>query len=216
MSTTIDVQTIDDTHVQWSGGAAWALDSASVRQFIGYNTSNAYKCGGGYRFMVNIAQGETIITAYITFQATYNRTGTVVKAYIVGEDVDDAAAFSNIANYQGRRGTVVGGANDNNITTAKVDWDPIAAWSANQNYNTPEIKTIIQEIVDRPGKVPNQHMVIFVDDHDGRTTQSASTVREPKSIEEGNSHEATLHIEYGTSAAPGPSSVARFMAGGLL
>lgn len=68
-------------------------------------------------------QGATVSTAYLTLTCCSTRNSVTVNSYVTGEDTDDAVVWSDIANYQSRRGTAVGGANDDNRTTAQVAWD---------------------------------------------------------------------------------------------
>jgi len=71
-----------------------------------------------------------------------------------------------------------------NRTTARVDWDDIPAWTAGNDYDSPEIKTVIQEIVDRPGWASGQDMVIFWEDFEERSTYTGGApVRFPKAYE---------------------------------
>ncbi len=97
----------------------------------------------GLRFNgLNIPQGSMIISAYIQFMADESDTG-VTTAVITGEASDNAAAFSNVKYNLSSRPE----------TGNSVSWN-IPAW-ANGNsgaaQQTPELKSIIQEIVGRPG-----------------------------------------------------------------
>ena len=49
-------------------------------------------------------------------------------------------------------------------TTAVVNWQP-AAWTNNTTYDTPDLSTIIQEIIDRAGWVSGAHMQIIMDNN---------------------------------------------------
>ena len=126
--------------------------------------------GCGMRFTnITIAQGATIDTAKLTLRARFSEGGTVVRTRISAEDVDDAITFAdNKATFDTRWA---------NRTTARVDWDAIPAWTSGTDYDSPEIKTVIQEIVDRGGWVSGQDMVIFWDDFDDRSTHNLNTAR---------------------------------------
>jgi len=115
--------------------------------------------GAGGRFTnVTIPASSTIDSAYLKVTALVSRTETTVNTRIYGEDVDDAAAFSTVANYNGRT-----------QTSAFVDWDSISSWTINVEYSSPDIKTIIQEIIDRGGWASGQDMVVFWEDHGSST-----------------------------------------------
>jgi hypothetical protein len=190
----------DNCSVSWSG-SAWSLTTSATGQPVGRWSAGGAKQGGGMRFLnINMLKGMNITTAYLTLRANDNYSATTINSVIIGEDVDDAATFSDIANYQGRRGTIVGGANDNNITTASVAWNNIGAWTLNSDYNSPEIKTIVQEINNRAGWASGNDMVIFWDDHAAAGTQSDSTVRRGYSYTGSTTYAPKLHIEYSAVA----------------
>jgi hypothetical protein len=201
---TLDLQIVasaDDCRVRWSG-SAWELDAATTSQWVGVGGLPNTKAGGGMRFQsVTIPQGATVTTAYLTLTCQGSDSLTVVNSVIIGEGVDNAAAFSNIADYQARRGTIVGGANDNNITSASVSWNAIPAWTLDTEYNSPEIKTIIQEIVNRAGWASGNALVLFWDDHAGNTTQVTNTRRRGYSYDGSTAKAPKLHIEYATVTA---------------
>jgi hypothetical protein len=175
----------DDCRKKWTG-SAWSFDASNTSQNIGYYDSTAYKLGGGMRFQnVAIPQGATITTAYLTLRANNSFSNTAVNARIKGEDVDDAAAFSNLADFDGRA-----------RTTAEVDWNNVAAWANGSDYNSPEIKTVIQEIVGRAGWTPGNALVIFLDDFDDRSDHNNYTCRSAYSYDGSSTYVPKLHIEY--------------------
>ena len=105
----------------------------------------------GVRFVnVAIPKNATILTAKLTLQAYDTRTNTVCNVKIKGEDVDDAATFSTYANFAARA-----------RTTQYVNWDAIPAWTANTDYDSPDIKNIIQAIISRAGWVSGNNLVLF-------------------------------------------------------
>jgi len=165
-------------------GAAWAFQDGNSHT-VGQKTVWGFTHSGtGQRFQtVALAQAETIDTASLIITASGTKSSTTVKSYIQGEDADDAAAFSTYANYNGRA-----------RTTAKIAWDGIAAWTDGVEYTSPEIKTVIQEIVDRGGWATGQDIVIFWEDHDNRS--SASAIRGGHSHNLSNPEAPQLHVEY--------------------
>lgn len=156
--------------------------------------ANDYKRGGGFRFLsTGIPHYATITTAYMTFTCRWSKSGTVCNTRFTGE-LGDTETFSDLGNYQGRRGTVVGGADDDAITDAQVDWDGLAAWLAGVEYQGPEIKTIVSEIVNADDWETTYAMTIFWDDHDGRS--DSATERCAYAHSEDNSKATKLHVEY--------------------
>ena len=145
---------------------------------------------------VTIPQGATITAAYFTLVAVSPWTGTTPKSRITGENVDNAAAWSTLADYQARRGTVVGGANNDHLTAAQVNWDDIPAWSAGTAYNSPSIVSIIQEIVNRPGWASGNALALWWDDHDNRSSQIDACNRSGASWDSATYNPPALTVEY--------------------
>jgi len=190
----------DDCVVRLLSGA-WDIDLTNVGQSVGYITSTNYKVGGGLRFLnVAIPVGAIITTAYLILTARVADALTTVNSVIIGEKTATPATFGTVANYQGRRGNSQGavGWDAGNPTTAYVNWDGIDAWEVNAKYASPEIKTIIQEIIGLPTWLGDgtDDIVIFWDDHANRSTQTASTRRQAYSYNDTPAKAAQLYIEY--------------------
>jgi len=184
--TTLDRQVgaSSDDALAWWQNSAWQWNIAES-QWVGDAGDGRSKAGGGMRFTnVTIPQGSTITTAYLTFRARTTRTQTPIYSKIRGEAADNAAQFSDYANYSGRA-----------RTTAQVLWNDIPAWTAGNDYNSPEIKTVIQEIVNRAGWAAGNALVIFWDDHDGNTSAG---IRHAQSYNMDATNAPKLHIEYST------------------
>lgn len=155
----------DDASKQWDG-AVWSL-ATNANNFAGYNTNVSFQLGCGMRFNnVIIPQGATIASANITFTALANLANDDVNSRLTGEDADNPVTFSTLANYDARP-----------HTTANITWDAIPAWTQNTVYVSPEIKTIIQEIVGRPNWSSGNSIVIFWEDEEGRSTAINATYR---------------------------------------
>lgn len=163
-----------------------------------------YQSGCGMRFTnITILQKATIDEAYLTIYAGNSDNGTVVNTRISAEDVDDAATFADNEGAFDTRWA--------NRTTARVDWDAIAAWTQNTAYNSPEIKTVIQEIVDRDGWASGQDIVIFWEDFEDRSTHGTDTRRQSYSYEGYSPYAPQLVITYlppPTQQAVGSGSIA--------
>ena len=150
---------------------------------------------GGIRFQtVNVPKGATITTAYLEL---YGDTGgscspTSTSALIEGEDTDDAAAFTSLDNYNGRT-----------RTSASVAWTP-GSWSYGDWNTSAEIKTIIQEIVNRGGWAANNDLVIFLGDNSNPSGRRISAYTYDY---DDNTKGPKLHIEYETGVEVTPTPV---------
>ncbi len=200
IDTTIDVSvaaSTDDTSIYWNV-STWERNNIGAGQGVGYQTTFT-KRGGGMRFLnLNIPNAATIGVAYLTFIALSDSSGTTVNSVIIGEKTQAPATFGTLANYQARRGTIVGGADDTQITSASVTWNSIPAWTGSSSYNSPSIITIVQEIVNLAGWVGDgtDDIVLFWDDHAGAGTQSANINRFGASWDNTSLNPPALHIEY--------------------
>ncbi len=110
----------------------------------------------GLRFEgLNVPNGATIVNASIQFTTSDGRS-EATSLTLKGEDTDNAATFTNQIrnNISSRR-----------KTTASVSWSP-APWvrigDATVDQKTPDLSSIIQEIVDRPGWSSNNALAILI------------------------------------------------------
>ncbi len=159
-------------------GANWTARTDLGAGQVGYFDSSRHKQGSGMRFLnITIPSGSAILTAVLEVEAGATETLTTVNSYITGEKSATPAGFTDLANYQTRRGTVVGGANDDNLTSAQVSWDDVEGFTLGVNYQSPDISTVIQEIIDLPAWADGNNLAIFWDDHDGRSTASNTRSR---------------------------------------
>ena len=105
----------------------------------------------GVRFLnVTIPQGAKIVSAYVSFLAS-TASNQDVNLTIYGQDADNAAGFTSTNN------------DISNMpkTTASTTWEIVTAWKNNNTYKSPDLKSIIQEIVDRPGWSSGNSMAIL-------------------------------------------------------
>ncbi len=162
---------------------------AYVYDAAGAGSETIYQYGCGMRFQtVDIAQGTTVTTAYITFTAKVSRDGANCLTRITGEDVDDAPEFADDKDAFDTR--------YNNHTTAVVDWDNIGAWAYDSEYNSASIVSVINEILARANWVANNDLVLFWQDYDDRSTHAANNQRYGYSYDSSTAKAPKLHIEY--------------------
>lgn len=158
-------------------------------QEAGYRGSGRDRIGGGMRFTnITIPQGATINGAHLTLKAASSYSGTDCNTRISAEDVDDAPTFADDkAAFDARWAA---------RTTARVDWDNIPEWTPGTDYNSPEIKTVIQEIVDRGGWASGQAIVIFWEDYEDRSTHATDCYRTAYPWDVDPSYAPKLVIDY--------------------
>ena len=152
--------------------------------------------GNGMRFTnITIPHGATITGAYLTLRCIDPRSTTVMRTRISAEDVDDAPTFVNDGAAFDARWA--------NRTTARVDWDDIPEWTLDTEYNSPEIKTVIQEVIDRALWASGNDIVIFWEDFENRS--DAYNLRGAYSYDDSTPYAPKLVVTY-TMPAPTAST----------
>jgi hypothetical protein len=119
----------------------------------------------GMRFSeTDIPLNATIVNAYIQFQVDEN-SSTATSLTIQGEDTDNAGAFLRLTRNISSRPR----------TAAIVSWSP-PAWTkvgeAGPDQRTPNIASVIQEIVNRPGWSRDNAMVLIITGTGERVAES--------------------------------------------
>lgn len=154
----------------------WIMRNDLVR--AGYGSADDHRETSWIRFAnVPIEQGATIGLFTLTFNASTGRVNTVVNTKISAYDVDDATVgpvdpTEFLAHYAAR-------------TTAEVDWNNLGAWVHEVDYVSPDISSVIQEIVDRPGWSSGNDMEIFWGDFDDLSDHAGGHNREAHNTTDG-------------------------------
>lgn len=138
---------------------------------------------------VPIPHNATINTAKIRFTA--KSSGTIdnahddVKVKIYGHASDDSTPP-----------TTASEANGMTRTTANVTWDSIAHWTTDTTYDSPEIKTIIQEITNRSGWTTGSDITLFVEDYASSATALTAIKRKAYDYGESTTKSAQLILSW--------------------
>ena len=116
----------------------------------------------GLRFAgIAIEQGAQIIDAHVDFTAQ-ETIKVATSLTLRGEAADDALAFSTTAYDISSRAT----------TAASVAWPNVASWTAGNVHTSPDVGSIVQEIVTRPGWVSGNALVLRVEGTGERVAES--------------------------------------------
>ncbi|MEJ2139173.1 MAG: metallophosphoesterase [Gammaproteobacteria bacterium] len=134
----------------------------------------------GIRFNgLNVPQGAVVTSAYIQFQVdetSSDATSLVIQA----EASDNAVTFASGSNNVQNRA----------LTSASVLWSPgpwVNPGEAAEAQQTPDIGTIIQEVVNRPGWEIGNSLVIII---------NGTGVRIAESVDGDPNGAPLLHVEY--------------------
>lgn len=114
----------------------------------------------GVRFTgLGIPRTAPITQAYIEFTASEPQA-MATNVTIRGDDSDDAATFTK----------ATGDISSRPKTTALVGWNGIPAWTGESDiHQTPDLKAIVQEIVNRPSWAPGNAMAFTITGSGRRT-----------------------------------------------
>ena len=146
-----------------------AFDLENVRIYAGSGTVDSYGFGAGLRFTgITIPPGSTIDSAYLKITAEPLNAQTICNTRVSGHDVDNSLTLTNKTDFDDRYA--------NHRTAAIVDWDNIPTWSVDEygaDTFSPDIKAVIQEIINRGGWVSGNSLTLFWEDFDDRSSDTA-------------------------------------------
>jgi len=142
--TTVSAQVNDgnDDAEEGESGAMYLNSSDLELVYDSYQSANNQTVGIRFEGL-GIPQGATIENAYVQFTVDETNSEST-NLTIKGHDVDNSPTFTSSDNNISSRAT----------TSASVNWSP-AAWNstgqAGSDQQTPELKSIVQELVNRLG-----------------------------------------------------------------
>lgn len=146
----------------------------------------------GMRFNeVAIPQGATITNAYLVFTAYRNRSSSGSGFTISAANEANPGDFSSYSRYTLR---------DKPKTTG-VSWSNIPSWSKNSSYESPDISSVVQQVVDRGDWSSGNNMMIIISDITGN--RGAYTYSGKPS------GAAQLVVEFEGNAEPGSAATVR-------
>ncbi len=144
----------------------------------------------GMRFnSLNLPQGATIQNAYLQFQADESGSDpTNLVIYV--QAIDNAPTFTSAK----------GNVSSRTKTKASVPWSP-APWNkgdAGSAQQTPNLASLIQEVVRRPGWSAGNSLAVIVTGSGTRTAESYNGVPAAAPL---------LHVEYLVTGSTTPTAV---------
>lgn len=167
----------DDAQIVNGGG----IDLTGISTGMGDDTGIA-KLDTVLRFSgITISSGATITTSNVSLVSKTDKSGTVVRLKIWGQQSNAAATFSTIDDYTARA-----------KTTNSVTWDSLPSWTLNSTYFSPSINTIVQELVDDYGGLSSASVAIFILDD----SSSSSASRFAWAYDGSTTKCASLYLEY--------------------
>lgn len=195
-----------ERQVSASQDDGYALDESSQDLDADYLTVGSsadaalpYRMAGMTFRNINVPPGAEIISAYLKVRAYDNRLNDVVYGAIQAEAADDADAFGQSHNI----GLV-------SRTHASVNWDIHEPWSAETWYESPDIASVIQEVIQRQGWSANNSLAILCS-----TRQEQGGYRCFSSYDRGSAYAPKLEITYAVDGACVIKGKVTFLGDGL-
>ena len=137
----------------------------------------------GVRFSnVAIPEGATITNAYIQFRA-FDSQSNDADYRIYGYDTNNAGEFEDDEEEE---------VSGKSKTSASIEWPNVEAWTIGNDYQTPDIKSAVQEIVDRSGWISGNGLAIII------RSLNSSGDRNAVSYNNDPANAPLLHVEYTT------------------
>lgn len=147
-------------------------------------SSNTFPLGEslwcGTRFNnVAIPSGAYITSAYVKFTAR-DTESSAANLTVYGEAIDNSAVFTT------------GGSNISNRarTSASAAWNPVASWTLGTAYNTPELRSIVQKIVNRSSWTSGNSLSILF------KSNNTGSRRRARAYDDSTTLAPLLHVEY--------------------
>jgi hypothetical protein len=110
----------------------------------------------GMRWLnITIPNGTVIVSAYLKLCPSLGESGANITTYISGELASNSTTFSTLADYDGRERTV-----------SNVSWAP-STWEDGVWTTSPDISSVIQEVIDQAEWDSGNSLTLFWYDSDG-------------------------------------------------
>lgn len=101
--------------------------------------------------LTGVQQGATVASAYLRQRCDTSSSGTTFRCNIEAVAADDPAAPTSHAEF-----AALG------LTGSPVTWDGEGSWTLDSWYDSPNIGSLVQAVVNRPGWAAGQHIIIVV------------------------------------------------------
>ena len=114
----------------------------------------------GLRWALDIPNGAKIENAFITFTTEGLSPVDVVDMTFRCENVDNSLIFTTLNSDISNR----------TLTTAVVEWNAIPRWlTLGEEHDSPDIKSLIQEVVNRAGWSSGNSLAVIMQSANGET-----------------------------------------------
>ena len=129
---------------------------------------------------IGIPNAAQIVSAYVKFKAAASNSATTCNLNVYFNDEDSPVIP-----------TTASGADALSLTSV-VAWGNVPAWTLNSFYDTPDLTTALQQVVDRSGWVSGNDAMVLIKDN----SSSLSTARTVTSYNAPGSDYPALHVTW--------------------
>ncbi len=169
-------------------GSSSRAPQLHIEYYLGSPPSD-YAAKTGLRFQsVNIPKGVIITHATIDFTVAQADAAEVTSLVIYGEDDDEPAAYSS---------AITGDISNRNRTSASVNWTAATWDTVNTTQSTPNITSIVQEIVSRADWCGGDDMAFVIE---------GTGLRNAYARDAANGYQPVLNIQYAEDSVVAGSS----------
>jgi hypothetical protein len=140
----------DDGSISWGGGDSFSTSAGTM----GKNSMADWQACWAVFKNVQIPQGMTIASAYLTCMAGGSDSSTTCKVKVYGSNQNTVAVPTSHAEVDAVT-----------KTTAVVNGITLPSWTADTSYAVGgDIKTVIQETISRAGWVAGNNLMMYITD----------------------------------------------------
>jgi hypothetical protein len=157
----------DNAWKTYAGGSA-GFHAGVGSMMVGHTNAESKGSSGCIFRNVQLPQGATIVSATVSVYHTFDQSTSVVRSRIRAYDAADVGSldFSTEAEWDSIF--------PSQVTSTQVTWDNIPIWGGSPTWKTlPDISSVIQVIVNKPGWSSGNDIIIFWDDYEGRSDSGA-------------------------------------------
>lgn len=173
----------------------WEANLTHNRVSVGWHAFTRYAQGAGIYFPnVQIPKGVSITNAsLLVTSAELNLLQA--HSHITVQDHPNPSVFSDLTDYQSRTPFYL---------IRFWTWGPYEKWELDKQYRSPELRILIQHLIDLPGWNPGNAMVIFWGDHYNKSPFGADHERSGYSFDDDPNKVPILQITYQEPPPPPP------------
>ncbi|MGD8922821.1 MAG: hypothetical protein PVH24_06195 [Candidatus Zixiibacteriota bacterium] len=130
-----------------------SLETTAGDAMLGHTTE--YSCGVLARFVpVSIPRHATIDSAFVSLKASGSQSEVTCNAVVCAEDTGNASTFSTYSDLTAR-----------SVTDEVVYWDNLPAMMIFNWYRTPDLSSVIQQVIDRSDWHSGNALALLIQDN---------------------------------------------------